>query len=258
MAGIGVGLVPPENPSFVGCFPEVSVTICGKTIPCILDTGSQVTLFSHSLFHRHFGADLVKNPDDFTWLVLKAANGLKIPFVGYAVVDMAVGGIMLPNQGVIVVQDDCMDTECILLGMNVISQCWETIFQTGHPGRHAFRSSLSPFAGRAWERAFAVCKRLQVMYPLAPNAKHRKATPTSPSYHPPKMAMIMWPHVPPTMCSAETPVREWRVARTISYVHGGKVPVRLCNPHPFGITLPQRQALAAVSQIESQEVQATA
>lgn len=72
------------------------------------------------------------------------------------------------------------------------------------------------------------------------------------------------------MCSAETPVlvedlsedldgdREWRVAMTISYVHGGKVQVRLCNPHPFGITLPQRQALAAVSQIESQEVQATA
>lgn len=78
--------------------------------------------------------------------------------------------------------------------------------------------------------------------------------------------MIVWAHVPPTMCSPETPVlvedldgdREWRVARTISYVHGGKVPVRLCNPHPFEIVLPQRQALTAVSQIESQEVQATA
>lgn len=61
---------------------------------------------------------------------------------------------MLPGLGVIVVQDDCMDTECGLLGMNNISQCWETLFQHGNPGQRAFGSSLSPFAGRAWEKAF--------------------------------------------------------------------------------------------------------
>lgn len=52
--------------------------------------------------------------------------------------------------------------------------------------------------------------------------------------------------------------REWRVARSISHVQGGKVPLRLCNPHTFAITLPQRRALATVSQIESQEFQAPA
>lgn len=36
---------------------------------------------------------------------------------------------------------------------------------------------------------------------------------------------------------------------------GGKVPVRLGNPHPSQIELPQRKALAAVSQGEPQEVQ---
>lgn len=103
------------------------VGICGKDIPCILDTGFQVTLFRHSLFHHHFGADLLKNPDDLSWLALKAANGLEIPYVGYAVVDIVVGGVMLPGLGVIVVRDDCMGTEFGLLGMNVIFQCWETL-----------------------------------------------------------------------------------------------------------------------------------
>lgn len=112
-------------------------------------------------------------------------------YVGYAVVDMAVGGIMLPKQGVIVVQDDCMDTESVLLGMNVISQCWETIFQTGHLGRHAFRSSLSPFAGRAWERALAVCKRLQATYPLAPMQSTARLHRQAPVTIPPKTAMIV-------------------------------------------------------------------
>lgn len=125
-------------------------------------------MFSHSLFYKNFGDDLIKNPSDLSWLVLNAANGLNIPYVGYAVVNMTVGGITLPEQGVIVVRDKCMKTDCALLGMNVISPCWQTIFPTGHPGQQAFRSSLSPFAGRAWEKALAACRRIQVAPPLAP------------------------------------------------------------------------------------------
>lgn len=188
--------------------------------------------------------------------------------MGYAVVDMTVGGVVLPEQGVIVVQDDCMDSERALLGMNVIFQCWEAVFQAGHPGRYAFRSSLSPFAGRAWEKAFAACRRMQIPSPLVPMQGTTKLHRQAPVSVPPESELIVWACVPPTMCTAETTVlvedlsgnldggREWRVARTISHVRGGKVPVRLYNPYPFPITLPQRQALATVSQIEPQEVQA--
>lgn len=91
-----------------------------------------------------------------SWLTLKAANGLKILYVGYTVVDIAVGGVVLPQLGVIVVQDDCMDTGCGLFGMSVIAQCWEILFQSGHPGQRTFHSSLSPFAGKVWEKA--VCR----------------------------------------------------------------------------------------------------
>ncbi|KAJ7985934.1 hypothetical protein DPEC_G00345610 [Dallia pectoralis] len=42
----------------------------------------------------------------------------------------------------------------------------------------------------------------------------------------------------------------YRVARTLCHLKGGKVPVRLCNPHPFAIDLPQRAALATVSQVD--------
>lgn len=70
-----------------------------------LAAGSQVTLFSQSHFHHHFVADLwQKNPEDLSWLTLEAANELKIPYVGYAVV-------VLPQLGTTVVQDHCMDIE---------------------------------------------------------------------------------------------------------------------------------------------------
>lgn len=223
-----------------------------------------MTLFSHSLFHCHFGTDLIKNPDDLSWLVLKAANGLNIPDVGYAVVDMAVGGITLPEQGVIVVQDDCMDTERALLGMNILSQCWETIFQTGHPGQQGFPLISFRFCRKSLGEGICCAGAKQA--PAQGTAQLPRQAPVA---IPPETELLVWGHVPPTMCSVGTLVlveelsadldgeREWRVARTISHVRGGKVPVRVCSPHPFWIMLPQRQALAVVSEIESQEVQAT-
>lgn len=71
----------------VGRCPEVQVQIRGRTVPCVLDTGSQVTLFSQTFFQRHFGMDELRDAEDLQWLMLNAANGLRIPFVGYVVLD---------------------------------------------------------------------------------------------------------------------------------------------------------------------------
>lgn len=40
----------------------------------------------------------------------------------------------MQGKGVVIVQDDCINTEYDLLGMNVVVDCLEGIFQSGNPG----------------------------------------------------------------------------------------------------------------------------
>lgn len=154
------------KPAIVGKCPEVEVAIKGVRVPCVLDTCSQVTLFSQSFFQRYLGGELLQDAGDISWLSLKAANGLQIPYVGYAVVDFLIGGVEVKEKGVLVVKDDCINANYGLLGMNVISDCWEGLFQNGHPGPTAFKSTVSPAAGAAWEKAFTVCQRVNTAAPL--------------------------------------------------------------------------------------------
>ena len=48
--------------------------------------------------------------------------------------------------------------------------------------------------------------------------------------------------------------QEYRVARTLCNMQRGNVPVRVCNPHPFFIEIPQRCPVATVSQVDPQYV----
>nr|XP_033965461.1 uncharacterized protein LOC117466361 [Pseudochaenichthys georgianus] len=75
--------------------------------------------------------------------------------------------------------------------------------------------------------------------------------------------MIIWTQVPqavgtPDCCvmveNLQNDDQDWRVARTLSWVRSGRVPIRVCNPHPFSIEIPQRRALATVSQVDPQAV----
>ena len=64
--------------------------------------------------------------------------------------------------GVVIVEDRCMGNDHGLLGMNVITECWEGLSQAGHPGEQAFKSLVAPTAAKAWGRAFAACQRVRV------------------------------------------------------------------------------------------------
>lgn len=144
----------------VGECPRVEVEANGKIISCVLDTGSQVTLVSKAFFTRHFGDIDMNCAHDSPWLTLRVVNGLQIPYVGYAVVDFAVGGINVPQKGMVVVEDGCMGADHAILGMNVIAHCWDELAKGKHPGLAAFKSLVSPVAGQVWEQAFSVCQRV--------------------------------------------------------------------------------------------------
>lgn len=147
------------RPALIGECPGVEVDINGQLISCLLDTGSQVTLMSHSLFRQRLGEVGLESGDEPRWLTLKAANGLQIPYIGYALLDFKVGGVKLLNKGVIIVSDDCLGSDRAILGMNVIAGCWHELMRGLHPGEAAFRAQLPPQAERAWGRAFSVCRQ---------------------------------------------------------------------------------------------------
>lgn len=131
-----------------------------------MDTGSQVTLFSETLFKSQLQATILNAVEESNWLTLKATNGLQIPYIGYAVLDFKVGGVSIPKKGVIIVEDRCLGSDKAILGMNVISECWKELMQGTHPGVVAFQAAVEPAAGNLWDKAFAVCRQIQQRSPI--------------------------------------------------------------------------------------------
>lgn len=63
-----------------GICPEVTVKVdnAGALVQCLLDTGTQVTLFSASLCNELFKSK--ERGGVLSWLKLRAANGVNIPY----------------------------------------------------------------------------------------------------------------------------------------------------------------------------------
>lgn len=150
----------PEPPAqtratetFIGQCPTKKITAEGIELEGLLDTRSQVTLMAESVFNEHFTqAKLGRTPVLFK---LRAANGLEIPYVGYAVLDLEVKGIQIPGRGVVIVKDeDC--TQPLIIGMNVVTACWDTFFKW--PGKSALPSQKFQ---KPWRDAFAICRRVE-------------------------------------------------------------------------------------------------
>ncbi len=151
-------LIDPSLPTaprdrIVGHCPLVEIQVNGVKVQCLVDTGSQVTLFSESLSKELFSAQCLQEAEA-PWLTMRGENGLDIPYIGYLVTDLEIHGITVPQKGVVVVRDPCLGTHRALLGMNVITDCWEELFQA-RPIRTA-----PPAEKREWERIVADCRRV--------------------------------------------------------------------------------------------------
>lgn len=209
----------------------MEVTAGGETILCLLDTGSQVTLFSETFFKRHFQNHQAKSKTDICWLKLKAANGLRIPYVGYVMLDFKIGGVEVPQRGVLIVSD-CMGPDHGLLGMNVIESVWETVNGGRHPGLQVFRSAVPASLHQEWDRVFACCQRALAVVPTEDQLVTARLTRQQPVVVPPETEMVLWAQVPGDSgkasytalvegMDAET---EWQVAHSLVEVVNNKIP----------------------------------
>ena len=92
---------PPEIVDrVIGTSPSVDVVMDGVVVPCLLDTGSMVTMITESFFKENVKFAELKQSS--SWLTLRAVNGLEIPYVGYIEFDMEVNGIKIPKRGVLI------------------------------------------------------------------------------------------------------------------------------------------------------------
>ena len=106
----------------VASSPEVVVSVCGKETPFILDTGSEVTVLPSTLFHQLASYTPV-HQDVRRWLRVYGANGLEIPYVGYAELDMELLGVRLGRAGVLISSCNSTSSRQIgLLGSNVLRE----------------------------------------------------------------------------------------------------------------------------------------
>lgn len=147
-------LATGSKDGLIGHSPVVEVQVCGTKVPCLVDTGSQVTLFSESLSREVFGRRSMQGTEA-PWLTLKGANGLDIPYIGYLVTDLEIHGIVVPQKGIVIVQDHCLGTHRALLGMNVIAECWEELFQAGPV------KTIPSAEQQEWKRIVADCCQIQ-------------------------------------------------------------------------------------------------
>ncbi|KAL7870272.1 hypothetical protein SRHO_G00077690 [Serrasalmus rhombeus] len=116
----------------VGECPMIQVSMDGVAVSCLLDTGSQVSMMRQDWFEEHFGKNGQRLRDTTSWLKLRAANGKEIPYLGYVTLQVDIAGVGLENVGVIVIRNSCL-TVSALVGMNIIKEVWQVLFQKSAP-----------------------------------------------------------------------------------------------------------------------------
>lgn len=108
----------------------------------LLDAGSQTTLMRQSMLMEHF-------PE----------CELKIPCLGYAIMDFEIEKHKIAERGVFIVDDD-FSSNPLIIGMDVVRACWDVAFKDSK-GPVSF-SCQNPKSQWVWRKAFAVCQQTTV------------------------------------------------------------------------------------------------
>lgn len=245
---------PSPRDILFGQCPVVEVGVNDQKIQCLVDTGSQVTLFTESLCKELFNEQQLQETET-PWLTLRGANGLDIPYVGYMVADFQVRDIKVSGKGVVIVKDHCLGAHRALLGMNVLAAYWEGLFEkqqaatfsstSEHPEwDHIITDCLSAaMAQQHHEDTARVACRYAIAIPALSEALVWARLPVR-TYGSESWVMVE-PH---NRCS------EIEVAHTLATVHHVRVPVRVRNLQPYPVHLYRHQGLARVTAVGPQQV----
>ncbi|XP_063048184.1 uncharacterized protein LOC134441724 [Engraulis encrasicolus] len=154
----GHGAIPQPRDTNGQVDSQGPVSMDGVAVSCLLDTGSQVSMMRQDWFEEHFGTNGQRLKDPTSWLKLRAANGKEIPYLGYVTLQVDVAGVSLENVGVIVVKNSCL-TVSALVGMNIIKEVWQILFQNSAPCDVKRQPPLNAFGKVMWQKAMHICQK---------------------------------------------------------------------------------------------------
>ena len=105
----------------------MTARIAGVEIECLVDTGSMVILVSGAFYKEKLESVCGRVHGVGRMFTLRGANGLEIPYLGYLELDMQVGGVTIPDCGVLVLKDTAATVQQRrrrpgVLGMNVLAK----------------------------------------------------------------------------------------------------------------------------------------
>ena len=127
-----------QNETFVGTSPTVMTRIGGVPVKGLVDTGSMVTLVTEAFYREKLQTTLGDLYPGTRVLQLRGANGLDIPYIGYIVATVEIGGAMVPECVIFITKDTSATTVMqrrvpVLLGTNVLGQVpqYQQILQDG-------------------------------------------------------------------------------------------------------------------------------
>ena len=104
----------------VGEHPTITAKLGGVKVDLVVDSGSQVSLICEDFFKKYLQDRTGTLKPSGSWLKITAANGLDIPYKGFAELDIEVDGVLVPRRGIVVVPGKKMSGASGLLGTNVL------------------------------------------------------------------------------------------------------------------------------------------
>lgn len=123
MRGQDVISSPSSSLPLIGSANETSVFINGTLTKCLLDTGSMITTISESFFRSLDPKPTLCQLADFS-LDITGANGSKLPYLGYSVLDVSFPSFTSNNVSVpilIVPDTEYSQTVPLIVGTNILN-----------------------------------------------------------------------------------------------------------------------------------------
>ena len=227
-----------EKERLKGRCPETTMTVDGLEVRAVVDTGSEVSTVTEAWYRRHMKD---RKLQQLSWLTLKAANGLDIPYLGLLYGEVGIYGRRC-NAAILVVRDT-LDSQFqqqrrqvpAIVGMNILQQVL---------GKTSRDAEIPPFLSAIVQRIDLHCKSVVGLARVARNtcvpAFSMATVPITAAQNPNLLAEPCKCNLPPGLVVVPTLVGHQNTVRC----------VRVVNLTNTSMTLRNRTPIAALHAVE--------
>ncbi|CAL9698843.1 unnamed protein product [Knipowitschia caucasica] len=168
-----------------------------------------------------------------------------------------VEGVKVLDRGVVIVEDkNC--THPLIIGMNVIVACWDIVFRCPRTSTLSQQFKQQ----KVWRDAFSTCSRIEAIPTSDGLLGHIRLASKRSIIVPPRSELLVWGRAKVGPCSSNYCALVEAmpgdcgvgVAKTLVEVKKGRLPVRVCNPHPYSVTINRFERLGRLFSVEAGDV----